>query len=232
MKDLGRIGVIVAARMGSVRLPGKALKPLQGIPMLGFLLRRLQSSRYADEIILATSQRADDDVLADLAIREEVAVHRGELEDVTARYIGAAAKYNIDTVVRVTGDCPFVDGELTDYCLNAASISGSFDLCTTKGRFPIGLDVEIYRNDVMVQLHRGNELSVEQREHLTLYLYHNRDKFRLVEISPQREWVGADGTYTIDTVEDYAKAVAWAAGFDTPLFTVAQLMALERVSGT
>ena len=228
MNDLGRIGVIVAARVGSVRLPGKALKPLQGIPMLGFLLRRLQSSRYADEIILATSQRADDDVLADLAIREEAAVHRGDLEDVTARYIGAAAKYNIDTVVRVTGDCPFVDGELIDYCLNAASISGSFDLCTTKGQFPIGLDVEIYRNALMKALHEGIDLTREHREHLTLYFYHHQDRYSLVEITPRKDWFGKGLTYTVDTTENYTEALALAERFDTPLFSVSDLIALER----
>ncbi len=228
MSDLGRVGIIVAARMGSTRLPGKALKPLQDIPMLGFLLRRLQNSCCADEIILATSQQIDDDVIVELAMREGASVYRGELEDVVARYVGAAAKYNIDTVVRVTGDCPFVDGELVDYCLNAASNSGSFDLCTTKGLFPAGLDVEIYRNTSMCELHKTGKLAAEHCEHLTLYFYHNRDKCRMVEIAPRKEWLCAGRCYMVDTHEDYAKAVDLVKHFDTPFFSISSLVALDH----
>ncbi|HIA15050.1 MAG TPA: hypothetical protein EYN74_09250 [Nitrospirales bacterium] len=118
MNDLGRVGVIVAARMGSSRLPGKALKPLHGIPMLAFLLRRIQSSNSADEIVLCTSVRTDDTVLAELANTEGVGVYRGALDDVADRYVSTAREYKIDTVVRITGDCPFVDGELIDHCVS------------------------------------------------------------------------------------------------------------------
>ena len=142
MENLKRIGIIVAARMSSNRLPGKALKPLMNIPMLGFLLRRLKGSVFTHEIILATSNHTDDDVLVELAKKEGIRSYRGNLDDVTERYIGAAEVNKINTVVRVTGDCPFVNAELVDYCLDYIK-NRSFDLATTKGLFPVGLDVEI-----------------------------------------------------------------------------------------
>lgn len=226
MGDLGRVGIIVAARLGSRRLPRKALRPLNGVPMLAFLMRRLKSSRRSAEIILATSTRSDDDALADLAANEGVSVYRGELDDVTARYVGAAKKFRLDTVVRVTGDCPFVNGELVDYCVEAAASSVPFDLCTTKGQFPVGLDAEIYPAKLMEALHMSDQLTGEHREHLTLFLYHNRDKYRIVDLVPRKEWTKDKALYTVDVLEDYLQAQELVRHFDTPLFSIEQLAAV------
>ena len=227
MNDLGRVGVIVAARMGSTRFPGKALKPLHGMPMLAFLLRRIRSSNSADEIVLCTSVRTDDTVLAELANTEGVGVYRGALDDVTDRYVSTAREYKIDTVVRITGDCPFVDGELIDHCVSVAAHS-NFDLCTSKGEFSQGLDVEIYRNAVMMELHKGRKLTREHREHLTLYFYQHRDRYSVVEITPRTDWLGKGRIYTVDTIEDYVEAASLVEYFDTPFFSISDLIALER----
>ena len=114
MNKLRQVGVIVAARMSSNRLPGKATKELLGIPMLSFLFKRLKSGDAEYEIILATSENEEDDVLEDLAVAEGVSVYRGDLNNVVQRYIRAANNNNIETVVRVTADCPFADPEYAD----------------------------------------------------------------------------------------------------------------------
>lgn len=227
MKNLGNIGVIVAARLGSTRLPGKALKPLQGMPMLVFLLRRLRSGGKAKKIILATSTQPEDTALADLAKAEGVNVYRGPVDDVTARYVGAAKAFKLDTVIRVTADCPFLNGEVVDHCLDIAAGS-RFDLCTTKGRFPIGLDVEIYPSELMARLDDSEKLTGSHREHLTLYFYQNKDQYKVVEMAPRVEWIETDRIYTVDTPEDYVNAVALAERFETPFFSITDLVALEH----
>lgn len=227
MRNLGNVGVIVASRLGSTRLPGKALKPLQGIPMLAFLLRRLSSGGSAYKTILATTTQAEDMALADLAKSENISVYRGSVDDVTARYVDAAKAFNLDTVVRVTADCPFVNAELVNHCLSMAAGS-DFDICTTKGRFPIGLDVEIYPSELMARLDASEDMSSEHREHLTLYLYHHKDNYKVVELAPPDEWLGAGRIYTVDTPDDYALAAALAKRFDTPFFSLADLIALEH----
>ena len=167
-----RIGIIIAARMSSNRLPGKALKPIQHIPMIQFLLRRVKGSQLVDDIILATSNQMEDDILEEIAAAEKINIFRGSLENVTDRYVCAAKHFQIDTVIRITGDCPFVNSEIIDFCIN--SIDGrDYDLCTTKGSFPVGLDVEIYHNKTMDSINQM-EMSVEEKEHLTLYYYNHR----------------------------------------------------------
>src|SRR5690348_5122118 len=105
---LGRTGIIVAARTGSSRLPGKALLPLNGMPMILFLLERLSPLKEA-RVAFATTRLESDDRLAAIVEEAGVPVFRGNAEDLVDRYVAAADHFGFDTVGRVTGDCPFVD---------------------------------------------------------------------------------------------------------------------------
>ena len=221
------IGIIVAARINSSRLPGKALKLLNGIPMLCFLLRRLKTSTLADKIILATSDQKGDDLLVELAQSEKIKIFRGDLNDVTERYIDAAEEYKIDIVVRVTGDCPFVNGELVDYCIEEALNSDSFDLCSTKNQYPVGLDVEIYNNESISEIYNNNLLTNEEREHLTLYYYNNQNKYKIVKLLPPKKWQGKGLSYTVDSHIDYNRVSILANKFENELFSIENLVKLE-----
>jgi spore coat polysaccharide biosynthesis protein SpsF len=221
---LGQIGVIVAARMLSSRLPGKALLPLQGMPMILFLLRRL-ARLSAGSVVVATTELAADDRLAAVVEAERVPVFRGADGDVVARYVAAAGHFGFDTVARVTADCPFVDADLVDWCLAQAETYERFDLATTKGKFPIGLDVEIYPARLMARLHAAGNLSDTEREHLTLRLYDDGADFTVRRIEPRREWRGGSAKFTVDTPADYEAATGLAARFASPAFAIAELMA-------
>jgi spore coat polysaccharide biosynthesis protein SpsF len=222
--NLGNAGVVVAARTLSSRLPGKALLPLQGVPMILFLLRRLQPLRRA-AIVLATTTLAADDELVSVVEAAGVPVFRGADADVVARYVAAAARFGFDTVARVTGDCPFVDAELVEHCLSQCAAVATFDLATTKGRFPVGLDVEIYSAARMAALHAGGELSAAEREHLTLYFYNHRDACAVHALEPRPAWQCAGRHFTVDTRQDYDAARALAERFAGPEFAVETLVA-------
>jgi spore coat polysaccharide biosynthesis protein SpsF len=221
----GKVGVVVAARMSSTRLPGKAMLPLQGIPMVAFLLRRLAALK-SGQVVLATTRLAVDDELAELARAEGVDVFRGPDADVVGRYVAAADRYGFDTVARVTADCPFVDAELVDWCLSRTAEFERCDLATTKTRFPVGLDVEIYAVERMRALN-ARELTEAEREHLTLYYYEHDDEFAVRTIEPPVAWPRPDRRFTVDTQADYEEAVRFADLFDDPRFTI--LSFLERV---
>lgn len=227
MSQLGRVGAIVAARFSSTRLPGKAMRDIRGLPMLAFLLRRLKSSTSAT-VVFATSNTSDDDVLAVVAKDEGIPVYRGSLDDVVSRYVEAASYFGFDSVVRITGDCPFVNGELVDFCVETARRHGSFDLCTTKGLFPVGLDAEIYNSEQMALLSRSGLLSAQHREHLTLYFYEHSSDFDIVPIEPPTSWAIADRQYTVDTPTDYERAVRLANQFDTPTVSLSRLVELDN----
>ena len=222
--SLGRVGVIVAARTGSTRLPGKALRPLGGKPMILFLLERIRASREADAIVFATTELADDDGLAGLVESAGYSVFRGAGEDVVQRYVTAARLQGFDYVVRVTGDCPFVDAESLDYCVAQARAQAPFDLASTKGEFPVGIDYDIYRASVMEELHAGDELDARDREHLTLFMYGREDRFSLVRLIPRPEWCSSH-SFTVDTLEDYRRVQNTVARVGESV-TIAELAAV------
>jgi spore coat polysaccharide biosynthesis protein SpsF len=221
--SLGNVGVIVSARTLSSRLPAKALLPLQGIPMVIFLLRRLRSTKRAS-LVFATTDLASDDELAELVEQEGVPVFRGSCNDLIARYSGAAAQFGFDAVARVTGDCPFVDGALVDWCLSEVSSDDDFDLATTKGSFPVGLDVEIYRSRRMTEVAERPDLSKQHREHLTLYFYHHRNAYAVRAILPPPNLPSSSRHFTVDTRADYDVANFLANSFDRLDFSIEMLV--------
>lgn len=212
--SLGRVGIVVASRSGSRRLPGKAILPLRGVPMLAFLLRRLRPARRA-ALFLATTDLPADDALESLANQEDVPVFRGAENDVVARYVAAAERFSLDTVVRVTADCPFVDAEIVDYCLEQLGQSEAFELATTKTRFPTGLDAEIYGADSMAKLHRDGQLDASEREHLTLRYYNQSERYRIQYIEPMASWPSVGRHLMVDTAADYEFAARLAAALPT-----------------
>lgn len=221
-----KVGIIVSARIDSSRLPGKALKLIQGKPMLEFLLLRLKESQIINEFIFATTKRENDDLLSDLAIRCKYKVFRGSTNNLIDRYVGAAKRYNLDIVIRVTGDCPFVNGEMIDFCLNHIK-NRKFDLASTKGLFPKGLDIEIYNCSIMERISSSELLSEDDKEHLTLFFYKNIKKYNILYIKPPSKWVGAL-SYTVDTPEDYKNIVKIANNFANPCFSIDEIVNLEN----
>jgi len=216
---LGKVGIIVAARTASTRLPGKALLPFGGTPMILFLLERLRPLCDA-HLVFATTELESDDRLAAIVRDCGVPVFRGSANDLVARYYAAAARFGFDTIGRVTGDCPFVNAQMVEHCLAQAVDFDDFDLATTKGSFPVGLDIELYPASVMAQLNQQNDLTESHREHLTLYIYDNRSSMRVHSLYPPADWPVARQSFTVDTRADYDAAVALAGRFpnsDTPL---------------
>lgn len=186
-----------------MRLPGKALLPLCGVPMITYLLRRIIHSRLADTIVFATTDLPQDDELTRVVLGEGVPVFRGSSNDVVLRYVLAASRYELDYVVRVTGDCPFVDARTLDYCISLCKSLERFDLATTKRQFPVGIDYEIYDASLMRNLHNANSLTREEREHLTLHIYNMESDFIVHRLSPNPMWLCNDTAFTVDTKDDY-----------------------------
>jgi spore coat polysaccharide biosynthesis protein SpsF len=103
--------IVVSARMASSRCPGKALAPLAGRPLLEVLLDRMAAVRGVDGVVLATSVKAENDPLAEVAGRAGFQVFRGDEDDVLRRHVDCARALGAVHVVRVTGDNPLTDVE-------------------------------------------------------------------------------------------------------------------------
>ena len=113
-----KIVAIVQARLGSKRLPNKVLAPIGDTPLIEFLLNRLSKSEHISEIVLATSTNEINDQLASVVENLGYRVVRGSENDVLQRYVDTAKATSADVVVRITGDCPFVDPQLVDQMLS------------------------------------------------------------------------------------------------------------------
>ena len=202
-----RVGFIIKARMSSSRLPGKALKKICGITCLEHLVRRLVRSKYCQELIIATSTQADDDVIAEEAEKLGVKCYRGSLNDVLGRLVGAMEYYDVDPVVQIDGDRAMQDVAVVDYlvetyfeeypeydCVVNLNKSGDYT-------FPPGQVVYVFK---AAALFHANRLSLDDkaREHLYLAFFENRHLFRIRTIAAPKCWRRPDIRMAIDTPED------------------------------
>jgi len=208
-------GVILAARFNSSRLPGKAMKPINGIPTIVYILRRLSTSNKCAKIILATSNETTDDIIAETGRKEGVEVFRGSLEDVLGRFANAAKEHGLDYMVRATGDCPFINGTLLDYVIEQCEQNEGFDLLTTKPNFPKGLDLEVITNDLLQKINVDSNLQ-EDKEHIFNYVYRNEEanNYKIVRITPYSSIEGIEGPFLLDDQEDYDQITSLLEGQD------------------
>jgi spore coat polysaccharide biosynthesis protein SpsF (cytidylyltransferase family) len=168
---------ILQARMSSTRLPGKVMRLINGKPMIYWQIQRIKKAKLVDKLILAISEDISDDVLAEYLGSINQVFVRGSLNDVFDRFMKVESIYKSQSIVRLTGDCPLVMPELIDeiieqfYKLNLDYMSNTLTLT-----FPDGLDVEIFKSDVLDRLQDLN-LSILEREHVTLGIVNRQDIF-------------------------------------------------------
>lgn len=168
-----RVGVITQARMTSTRLPGKVLLEIGGRTVLDHHLDRLAAAGLA--VHVATTVNATDDPVVALAERRGLPVHRGSEDDVLARFADCASAYGLDVVVRVTSDCPLIDGDVIAAALEDYLAEDDTDLYVSNAlerTFPRGMDFEIFSGAALREAaERADEPA--QREHVTPYFYTN-----------------------------------------------------------
>jgi spore coat polysaccharide biosynthesis protein SpsF len=199
------VGILVFARYDSTRLPGKALRPVGGIPLLERVIRRAQLTPWP--VYLATTTKSSDDSLVALAERLGVASFRGSEERVLERGVLAAEEFGLDAFVRLCGDRPLFPLD-TLQCAAAAmqsavpDVEPVPDLVTNfyTGGSVRGLTTEVVRTATLRRImDRG--VSAEEQEHLTLYFYEHPEECEILAID------GPDGEYecpgfAVDTESD------------------------------
>ncbi len=195
--------IVVQARMGSTRLPGKVLMDVGGRPMLGQQLRRLHGCRRVDDIVVATTEKEDDTPVVAIAKAEGTRWFRGSEHDVLSRYLGAAREARADIVVRVTADCPLIDPMVTDDVIGELEThTSACDYASNlmPRTFPRGLDSEALFLDALERLGRLASTAPE-REHVTLAVRERcRDLFITRSVVDTED--NSDCRWTVDTADD------------------------------
>ena len=166
-----RTVVILQARMGSHRLPGKVLMEIGGKPVLLHCLDRALRIDGTDAVCLATSDQPADDPVADAASqRPEVTVFRGPEDDVLERYRGAAAAIGAAIVMRLTCDCPLVDPEVCGDLLRLRAKTDAVYASNVAVReWPHGLDCEAFLRTALDDA-AASATDAYDREHVTPWI--------------------------------------------------------------
>jgi glutamate-1-semialdehyde 2,1-aminomutase len=173
-----RIVAIVQGRLGSIRMPGKVLQPILGVPALTRLLQRLQRSAQISDLVVAIPDSKENDELQDFCISSNVPIFRGNETDVLDRYYQAALTSKADYIVRITADCPMIDPGVIDNLIDIM-LTQDLDHIYTGDSFPDGFDVEILKFYLLEDAWR-NSVDKYDREHVTPYIRRLSDVRRMV----------------------------------------------------
>lgn len=143
-----KIGIILQARMGSTRLPGKVMKKIIGKTIIELTVERLKRVKIADEIILATSIDPKNDIVIEEAKKLKINYFRGNEENVLDRFYKTCKKFKLDVIIRITGDCPLIDPVVINNGIEIFKKNNVDIVSNTQRRtFPHGLDLEVFTAD-------------------------------------------------------------------------------------
>lgn len=202
-KEEIRTVIIVQARMGSTRFPGKILKKVMGRPILEYQIERLKKVRNADDVVIATTVNKNDQLVVDLCRQLECSFIKGSEDDVLSRYLEAAIECDAKFIVRINADCPLIDPNVVERVIkhyHSNILKYDYVSNILKPSYPVGLHTEIFSLSTLKQAHK-NAVDPVEREHVTPYIYRNPHMFKIgsvaldVDLSHYR--------WTIDYPEDF-----------------------------
>jgi spore coat polysaccharide biosynthesis protein SpsF len=210
---------IIQARMGASRFPAKMLHPVAGMPLLRHVFERLRGARTIGRIVVATTDRPEDDRLEAFCRSQGVDVFRGSCDRVLDRLIGAAEAFGCTRFLRVCADNPLLDAAMADAVSEALEADVDYASHITRNDEPIilkplGICVEGVALGALRKVAASATDPLAQ-EHVTMHIYRNPDQFniRWVEIP---EWIDPEHRLTIDYPIDVAPIEAILAAHPNP----------------
>jgi spore coat polysaccharide biosynthesis protein SpsF len=208
---MAKVGLIVQARMGSTRLPGKSLMPLAGVPLVGRILERLKRVRLIDDLILAVPSSDTD--LSCLGKQYQVNVFEGSENNLLDRYYQAARTHRLDTVLRIPADNVASEPEEIDKIIELYK-NNSFDFCSNLSQvfdngYPDGIGAEIFSFQMLEQAwKKENDPGKREHVHLNFFNYQTQKPVHGVRVGtvqcPQK-FARPDVVLDVNTQEQYLK---------------------------
>ena len=202
--------IFISVRTGSSRLPKKALYKIQGKTTIEYLIDRLKKSKYAEKVILCTTQLKEDDILCDIAGINNIDYFRGSSPDKLMRWLGATEKYNVDFFVNVDGDDIFFDAGLADICFKQQSYfytkgGPEVDFIDGQGLYNDVYGVKTSALQLVCELKQSNNT-----EFVKPFFYNIKDKINIQKIKDAPGLWRLPGKYykrkmrlTLDYEEDF-----------------------------
>lgn len=202
------IGILLQARMGSTRLPGKVLMPLGGTTLLGWIVQHLRDLPWP--LVIATSDQVQDDAISRQCEQMDVRCFRGSEQDVLDRYYQCAVAYGFSHVIRLTGDNPCPDTEVI-HQLVALHLASAADYTHSFGELPVGVGAEIFKFESLQDSWREGH-AAHHREHVNEFIIEQPSRFRIMKLEVAPDKHAPNLRLTIDTQEDYQRIAGCLAG--------------------
>jgi spore coat polysaccharide biosynthesis protein SpsF (cytidylyltransferase family) len=196
------ITAIIQARQGSSRLPDKVLKQLGNKTVLEQVINRVQRCKLVDKVYVATTISERDLPIVNLCSSRRIGVFCGSENDVLDRYYQLAKLITPEHIVRITSDCPLIDSDIIDYVIKK-HIDNNCDYTsnTLKETFPDGLDVEVFKFEVLCTAWQKADLTSE-REHVTPFIKNRPEIFKQYSVESEVNY--SNKRWTLDTDKDYS----------------------------
>jgi len=207
------IGIVLQGRIDSSRLPGKAMLPLDGKPLIYRVMEALNHVQ-ADIRILACPEDSIS-VFQDIAQEAGFHIFAGPKEDVLKRYCMVIHHFSLSRIIRATGDNPFVFTDAAS-AINNEAIYLNADYAGYR-ELPVGSGVESVCASALLRAEKETNFSYD-REHVCPYLYNNENSFGLHRPLAPDCWQFPQIRLTVDTQDDYERAkILYSALKDDPL---------------
>ena len=195
------VGCIIQARMGSTRLPGKVLMDVtKEKPVLYYVINQLKHCKSIEKIIVATTTLQEDDKIVQFCMDNKVSCFRGDSKNVLERHYRCAEKFSLSKIIRMPSDKPLLDPEVVDQIVEVFN-SNSYDYVTNflPSTFPGGTEVEVLSFDSLKKSW-GNAALPSEKEHVTNYIYNNRNDFRIFNVVNSEDL--SNFRWAVDRIED------------------------------
>ena len=205
--------LIIQARTNSSRLPKKVISDLCGAPLIERILQRVKRVKKIKTIIVATTKRRDDDILAEIAKSNKVEVFRGSENDLVDRYYQAIKAKNVTHILRLPGDNPIPDpsefDRLINYHLKTDNDFSSNIYSFLGNGYPIGIGVEIFTVKSLKKIWKF-EKRKKYREHIALNFYdyingkkNKKFNFKVGTLKCPKKFSRPDLHFNVNCYEDY-----------------------------
>lgn len=207
--------IIIQARLGGERFPGKVIENICGVPMIARIVYRLSSimkdSAYQNSKIVVACPRYSDKIeevlkrnLMIKMMTKQVFYESPDVreDDVLGRFASVARAYDSKAVVRVTGDCPLIDPDLIKEAMGIYK-EGKYNFITLGPSYPEGLDFEIFDSKLLIDADK-NATSTADREHVTPYIWKGKTQIRVNQYYMECNDHLGEHSWSVDTDSDMA----------------------------
>jgi len=192
--------------MGSTRLPGKSLMPLAGEPLVQRIIERVKLCRRVHTIVLATTAKAEDEPLCDIAHRCGIEVFRGSENDLVDRYYQAALKFDAAIIVRLPADNPVVEpaeiDRIVDHYVNSDDDFSANTHNILNNGYPDGLGAEVFSRARLEEIWKA-ATDPRNREHPHTNFYEHPERYKIGTIQCPAEFRRPDLVLDVNTREEY-----------------------------